>query len=270
MDDARWHAELYLRLIGARVRAQLEYRTSFFLDLIATFLINFVDFLAVVVLFAHLPRLGGWSLPEVAFFYGTANMAFAFSDLIVGHLDLLSPMIRTGSFDLLLIRPVGSLFQVLSADMALRRLARVLQGAVVLVYAISNLHTAWTPLRLAMLILMVCTGTAIYSCIWIIGVTIAFYTVETQEIVNAFTYGGSFLASYPVNIFSGWTRRLLAFVVPMAFVSYFPGLYVLHRPDPLHAPDILQFCGLPLVIVLVILARGTWQVGVRHYRSTGS
>ena len=266
----RWRAALYVHLIGARVRAQLQYRLSFALDLAGTCFITFVDFLAIVVLFAHLPRLAGWSLPEVAFFYAMATFSFGLTDLIVGHLDEFPRSIRTGAFDLFLVRPVGSLFLVVSSDLALRRIGKMIQATVILLYALGRLHITWTPVRVAMLITMIPTGVAIYSGVWIIAMTVTFWAVEAREVSNSFTYGGSFLASYPINIFGGWTRRLLAFVIPMAFVSYFPGLVVLGRPDPLGAPVFLQYATPVVAVALLLLAMQMWSIGVRHYRSTGS
>ncbi|MFW5689375.1 MAG: ABC-2 family transporter protein [Spirochaetota bacterium] len=39
-------------------------------------------------------------------------------------------------------------------------------------------------------------------------------------------------ASYPFEIFERWFRRVFTFVVPLAAVSYYPGLTLLARPDP--------------------------------------
>lgn len=270
LDDLQWRAGLYARLVGARIRSQMQYRISFALDTISGFCATFIDFLAILIIFAHLPRLAGWSLGEVAFFYGMANISFALADLVVGHLDLLSGMVRTGAFDLVLVRPVDALFQVLSSDFQLRRLGRVAQGVVVLLYALTATHIHWTAGRIVMLPLTILTGTVIYSAIWISATTVVFWTVEGREMSNAFTYGGSFLASYPVNIFSGWLRRILAFIIPMAFVCYFPGVYILNHPDPLHTPPILRFCAVPIALLLGLIAGRVWQIGVRHYRSTGS
>jgi ABC-2 type transport system permease protein len=270
VDNLSWRAGLYLHLIGARVRAQLQYRLSFILDLAGTGLITFIDFLAIVVLFAHLPRLEGWSLPEVAFFYATASFSFGLCDLLIGHLDEFPRSIRTGNFDLLLVRPVGSLFQVISSDLALRRIGKMIQATAILIFALGRLHITWTPGRVAMLIGMIPTGTAIYAGVWITAMSVTFWAVEAREVSNAFTYGGSFLASYPVNIFGGWTRRLLAFVIPMAFVSYFPGLAVLGRPDPLGTPAFLQYITPLVAVALLTFSTRVWLVGVRHYRSTGS
>lgn len=270
MVEIRWRTTLYLHLIGARIRAQLQYRLSFALDLLGAFFITFVDFLGIVILFAHLPRLAGWSLAEVAFFYGTANMSFALTDMIIGHFDLFPRMIRDGSFDLILVRPAGTLFQIIASDFALRRLGRVFQGVVVLGFALALLHLTWTLGRELMLGGMIVTGVIIYASIWIMAMTITYWAVGAREVVNSFTYGGSYLASYPINIFGGWLRRTLAFVIPMAFVSYFPGFYVIGHPDPLGTPPVLAFCTPLIALCLAVLAGRVWRFGVRHYRSTGS
>jgi ABC-2 type transport system permease protein len=270
VDELRWGAGLYVRLIGARVRAQLLYRTSLTLDVCGAFFFTFIDFAAVAVLFAHIRLLAGWSLRDVAFFYGIANVAFALSDMVVGHLDEFPRAIRTGSFDLLLVRPVPSLFQVIASDLALRRIGRVLQGCAVLIWALWRLPVLWTPLRVLLLVLTVTTGAVIYSSIWVIGATATFWIVEGREILNAFTYGGSTVASYPVNFFGGWTRRLLAFLVPMAFVSYFPGLYILGVADPLGTPRQLGLIAPAIALLLSMVAGAVWRTGIRHYRSTGS
>ena len=108
-----------------------------------------------------------------------------------------------------------------------------------------------------------------FSSIWVVGACIAFWTTDGGEFTNAFTYGGTFLAQYPVDIYSAWLRRFLAYVVPLAFVCYFPSLYVLGKPDPLGLPRLLDFAS-PLVALAAALAAGMiWRGAVRHYRSAG-
>src|SRR3954468_19016774 len=92
---------LYVRLVGAQVRSQLQYRLSFVLDVVGAFLISFLDFLAVLVIFHNVPTLSGWSVQEVAFLYAASSISFALTDLAIGHLDLFPRKIRDGSFDVL-------------------------------------------------------------------------------------------------------------------------------------------------------------------------
>ena len=269
MAEAVRLAGIYRRLIGAHVRSQLQYRTSLALQFVAVFIAAFLDFVVILVLFEQVPALGGWSVEEVAFLYGISAIAFALCDIAIGHLDLLSRMIREGTFDLVLVRPLGSLFQVAASDFALRRFAKLVQGIAVLGAAVANLDVDWTAGRVAMTALAIVSGAVIFAGVWIGLATVAFWIVDSIEFVNGFTYGGSFLTQYPVSIFGPWFRRLLAFVIPMAFVCYFPALYVLDKPDELGLPHELRYAS-PFVAALVVVAAGLlWRIAVRHYRSAG-
>jgi ABC-2 type transport system permease protein len=261
---------LYLRLVGAQVRSQLQYRLSFTLDALASFTNTFVDFLQILIIFHNIPQLDDWTLHEVAFLYGTTCLSFALVDMVVGHLDLFPRMIREGTFDLVLVRPRGSLFQVVAADFSLRKLGRAFQGVLVFAFALTGVDIDWDPGRIAMLAVMLVAGAAIFAAVWIAGATIAFWTVDGGEFTNAFTYGGNYLTQYPISIYSQWLRRFLVFVVPMAFVCYFPALYVLDKEDPLGFPRAFQFAS-PLVALAAAIAAGVvWTFAVRRYRSVGS
>jgi ABC-2 type transport system permease protein len=88
-------------------------------------------------------------------------------------------------------------------------------------------------------------------------------------LVNAFTYGGNFLSQYPVTIFGRWLRGLVIFVIPIAFVAYFPALYVLDRDDELGLPGWLRFASPAVAVAVAFAARLVWENAVRHYRSAG-
>ena len=261
---------LYRRLIGARVRSQLQYRVSFALDTVGMFMTSFLDFVAVLLIFHATPRLGEWSVHEVALLYGVSGLAFAFADLVVGHLDLFPQTIRDGSFDLVLLRPRGTLFQVIASDFHLRRVGKVAQSLAILVWALSTNSIDWDAGRIAMVPAMVLAGAAIYVAVWVFVICIVFWAVEGGETANAFTYGGQSLAQYPVDVYGSWLRRLLAYVIPMAFVAYFPALYVLGKADPLGLPSWLQFASPLAAAAAALAAAAMWRTAVRHYRSTGS
>ena len=99
----------------------------------------------------------------------------------------------------------------------------------------------WTAPRTLVLLVSIPSAIVIFSSIWVVGACIAFWTTDGGEFTNAFTYGGTAMAQYPFDIYATWLRRLLGFVVPLAFVCYFPALYVLGKPDPLDLPRVLDF-----------------------------
>ena len=260
---------IYLRLIGARARSQLEYRASLALQIVGSALLTLLDFVMILVLFENVPELDGWSVQEVALLYGIAGISFALTDLIVGHLDLFPQMIRDGTFDQILVRPLPSLLQVIASDFSLRRIGKVLQGVAVLTVALAAAEIDWTLGRAVMVPLAIVSGVLIYTGVWIALATIAFWIVDAIEFVNAFTYGGNFLSAYPITIFGRWLRNLVLFVIPIAFVAYFPALYILDRPDELGLPDGLRYASPFVAVLTVLVARVVWENAVRHYRSAG-
>jgi ABC-2 type transport system permease protein len=262
-------AGLYVRLVSARVRAQLQYRTSFALDVVSTALVSMLDFAVVLVLFHNVPQLGGWSLHEVALLYGIAGIAFAASDMLVGQLDGLSQMVRDGTFDLLLVRPRGTLLQVVTADFAIRRVGRILQAAAVLVWALAAVHVDWTIGRVIMLPVAILCGVVIFASVWVVFSCVIFIVIDGREASAAFTYGGSALTQYPMTVYGPWLRRLLGFLVPLAFVAFYPALYILNKPDPFGLPEVVRFAS-PIVGVAAVAVSGlVWQAAVRRYRSAG-
>jgi ABC-2 type transport system permease protein len=260
---------VWRRLVGAQIRSQYQYRASFALDMAGNFLISFIDFLAVLVIFHNVRRLGAWDVHEVAFLYAMSSISFALTDLLVGHFDQFPQKIRDGNFDILLVRPRGTLFQLIGSDFQMRRLGKAIQGALILAYVIGSLDIHWDAGRVAMLVLMIPAAIVIFGSVWTIGSCLAFWTTDGGEFTNAFTYGGNFLAQYPIDIFSSWLRRFLAYIVPLAFVCYFPSLYILDKRDPLGLPRWLEFSSPVVAIGAACVAGLAWRSAVRHYRSAG-
>ena len=140
---------------------------------------------------------------------------------------------------------------------------------IVLGYALPGAGVDWTPGRVLVFATMVPAGVVLFAAMWVGGLCVLFWTIEGTEFSNAFTYGGQYLTQYPIDIYSDWLRRFLAYLVPTAFVAYFPALYVLGKEDPLGLPSALQFCAPLIAVAAACLAGLTWRLAVRHYRSAG-
>ena len=258
---------IYRRLVGARIRGDLQYRTSFALFTLSQFFICFLDIIAIWIIFSHVPRLAGWSLAEVMFLYGTTNVSFNLADVFISQVEVLPMRIRMGTFDVFLIRPLGALFQLVTDEFALRRIGKVSQGILVLVIAIGALNVSWSAANVAVTVSMILAGAVIFGSIWVIAAGINFWTVETTGLANAFTYGGNFLTQYPIDVYATWMRRVFAYLVPVAFVNYFPALFVLGKQSDY---GLLRFASPLVAVAVAAIAALFWREAIRHYRSTGS
>jgi ABC-2 type transport system permease protein len=261
---------VYRQLVRARIRADWQYRTSFFLFLTSQAVVAIGDFAVIATIFTKVDVLAGWTGPEVALLFGLSGVSFGLGDLLISPVENASDRIKAGTFDQFLIRPVGVLWQLCAVDFAARRLGRSIQPLIVLVISLGLVDLEHPWLAVVAVPVTVISGMVIFSSIWIITSSVAFWTVETQEFANAFTYGGSLMTSYPVEAFGHWLQRIVVFVVPVAFVAYLPAAGLLGKPMPLGLPTAAAWSA-PLVAVLAALvARAVWGTALRHHRSTGS
>ena len=269
LGAVRRNVRLYRHLAGARARGDLQYRASLAMFTIGTLLVTGLDFASIAVLFGQVRSLAGWSLEEVAFLYGTSGVAFGLADMAVGSVDRVGERIRKGTFDTFLLRPAGSLLQLVTDEFALRRIGKVVQPALVLLVAVEVLEIEWTPSRCALLVATVVAGAVIAGSIWVTTASATFWTVEGREAANAVTYGGATMIQHPLPLY-GEVVRSLAFVVPLAFISYLPSLEVLDKADPLGVPAWLRYASPAVAAMSAGVATLAWRSAVRHHRSTGS
>jgi viologen exporter family transport system permease protein len=260
----RERIRLYVRYVAASVRGQMQYRASFLMLSAGSFLITGVEFLVLWALFARFGQIRGWTLPEVALLYGMVNVSFALAEAAGRGFDVFDQQVKSGDFDRLLLRPRSTAFQVAAQSLQMMRVGRLLQGLVVLVWATNALDVSWSPLTMGVLLASVLCGGCLFYGLFVLQATMSFWTIQTLEIMNTVTYGGVEAGQYPIAIYRPGFRRFFTFVIPLACVNYFPAMAILGRVGPLGY--LAPLAGPAFLIVALSL----WQVGVRHYRSTGS
>jgi len=268
----RFALNIYGRLIALQIRAQLQYRVAFLLETLAAALITSTFFGALALVFQRFGRLGGWTLGEVAFLWGLVEFAFGLMDLLFSGFDPgdFGQLIRRGSFDQLLLRPVNITVQVLGSKFIIRRLGRIAQGAAIFGLALALVELHWTPAKLLYLPLVLIGQVCFFGGLFIMGATITFWTVESIEVVNIFTYGGSEMITYPMHIYPDWLRRLFTYLIPAGLLNYYPALFFLDKPDPFQLPPFTPFLAPAAGVGTLIVALAFWRFGIRHYQSTGS
>ncbi len=270
MTQVRDDIELYLRLVRARLRAQLQYRGSFLMMVVVSFFGMASELVAVVILLGAFGNVAGWDVGEIALLYGLAGTAFGLSEMVGAGFDLFPATIRRGEFDQVLLRPASIFAQVMASDFQLRRISRIAQALVALVLAARWTTIDWTLTKALYLPLVIACGAVMFTSIFMLGATLCFWTVESIEMINSLTNGGTELSSYPMPIYHEMMQRLFTFVIPLAFVAYVPALYLLDRPEARDWPRWLPLLPPVAAVAIALVARVAWSFGVRHYRSTGS
>jgi len=260
---------LYLRFVSVCLRSKMQYRASFILLSAGQFFSLLLEFLAIWALFARFGSLRGWSLPEIALFYGVTHGSFGVAEIVGRGFDTFSDMIKSGDFDRFLVRPRSTTLQVAGREFD-GRIGRLVQSVAVFCWGLHALPITWTLAKAAILAAMVIGATCLFYGLFVLQATLSFWTVEGLEIMNAVTYGGTETAQYPLTIYRPWFRGIFTFLIPLACVNYLPaGLLFGGRHAALSAAPVLALC--PIAGALFLgFSLLCWRAGVRHYCSTGS
>ncbi len=261
---------MYGHLLRAQIRSQAAYRASFVLDLCTNALTPFIDVVVIVAMFRVTRSLGCFDAFEVLVMFGLASTAFCLADVAVGNIERIRVYVKMGLLDAVLVRPLSALGQLLAVDFTIRRITRLAITLGILGFAVHRAGVQWTPARVVLLVVTPLFGAMFFSAVFVAPATVAFWWIDSGEFANGFTYGGRDFTNYPATVFNGVFRRVFAYSLGFAFVSYYPSLGLLGRADPLGLPSWAAWCSPAVAIVAAALAALVWRSGVRHYRSTGS
>src|SRR4029079_9261132 len=119
----------------------------------------------------------------------------------------------------------------------------------------------WTASRVLLTVLMLVAATVIFVAVFVGLACIQFWTIDSAEVANAFTYGGNTVTSYPLSACPSEVRKAMTCVLRLAFVNWYPSLHVLGHEDPLGYPDWTQWLSPVVAAVLTALTLRVWQAG---------
>jgi ABC-2 type transport system permease protein len=263
---------LYLRLAAASVRANTRRPAFLAVRMLASGLIVAIEVAGVVLLLDRFGSIGGWRPAEVVLLFGLAftsqGLALTFGNCL--EADRVSELVRRGTFDQVLTRPVSPLGWVVASYVDTRFLGRMLAGAGAVAWAAGRAGVAWTPGRVGLAAMAVMCAGAIVFGVLLAAAGFTFVTVQGSEAVNVLVYGGTYLASYPLQIYGSALRFLFVWLVPLGLAIYVPALGVLGRQGPPGLPAWLAWLAVPAAGAFLAAGGLAWRGGIRHYVGTGS
>jgi ABC-2 type transport system permease protein len=256
---------LFLKLMSISMRAQMQYRASFFMLVFSYCFSTLVGIVGIWVLFDRFKLVEGWTFKEVCIIYGVVHMGFSIAECFARGLDKFDQMLIQGDFDRVLLRPAGTLIQVASSQVQLMRLGRFLQGFIVLVFGMQSLAIPLFSFQLLVILASIAGTACLFYGLIVLQGTLAFWTTESLEIMNIVSFGGVEACQYPITIYPKMFQVIFTYIIPLGCISYFPVATILGHEQ---SPFVLLF---PLGGVLfLILSCFLWRVGVLRYTSTGS
>jgi ABC-type uncharacterized transport system, permease component len=259
--------KLYFKYFSMHLRSAMQYKTSFFLTAIGQGMTTLFSFLSMYFLFNRFGSIKNYTFNQVLLCFSTIFISFALAECFGRGFDSFSGIISNGEFDRIMVRPQNEILQVIGTKIELTRVGRLVQALILFIYTVVTCGVVWRLDKLLTLTLMIVGGVCLFFGLFMIYAAICFFTLEGLEFMNIFTDGGRELAQYPLDIYKDWVLKFFTFVVPLAFINYYPFLYIIGKNRGYGVFYMLS----PVISALFLIPSYIlWRFGVRHYKSTGS
>lgn len=255
---------LYQAFFKASLVADLEYRLNFVFLVIAEFVWYSTQLILFEVLYRHTDIIGNWNLAQMrVFIFLVLFVDSIYMILWDPSFSSFTDNVRKGSLDLLLMKPINSMFMLSSQRISVSHLPCFFITGAGFIWALAQLPD-FNWLRLFWLVILIPSGLSVIFCgRFALNSTSIIFT--RADFLQYIWYSLFRLGLRPDAIYSGFVRIILIFVLPFAMVASIPARMLLEPPSYW-----MLAWGVVLPFVLFYLLRKYWAYCLRFYSSASS
>ncbi len=261
------HLKLIKYFSASSTQNEMAHRANFWTSLLHSLLNLGTGVLGMVVLFAQIETIHGWTLPSALVLLGVYLTVGALRNLFIGpSLDALAGMdgeMWTGRFDFTLLRPVDPQFLASFRYWHPLALIDLALGLGMLGVGVSQLHQSLTLLHtLAFLVTLTAGVTILYA------VLLAFSALVLWSPGFLFTWVFDALfqmARYPLGLYPGWLRLVLTWIVPVGAMTTVPAQALTSQLS-----TGMLIGSMALAVTFFASASALFRIGLRRYGSASS
>ncbi len=254
------YLQLFRVFFRTSIQTDMEYRADFFARIVASLLGMVTTLGGLSVVFQYTNTIRGWSLPHVVVLLAVYYLLNGLIEMFIApNMRQIMEQVRQGTLDFVLLKPVSAQFLATFRQVNIWRGVNVMLGVGLAVYSTGKLSLHIGFQQAFAFALTLTAGLMIVYAFWLILVTLTFWVTRLdnleQVMWQAFEAG-----RYPIDIYPGWLRGGLTYVIPVAFIITVPAEALAGRGGPLQVPTAV-FVGL----VMLTLSSLFWRFGLKHY-----
>lgn len=266
MRKAKRYLRLYRVLTVQFLKTIMQSKVDFLMGLLGFFLTQIMGIAFLYLVFEQIPDLSGWTLDQLIFIYGFAQIPRGIDHLFTDNIWLVSyRLVINGDFDRYMLRPMNIFFQVIAEKLQPDALGELLVGTILVAGCVAKGIVIVDGLHIALFFVSVLAGALIYTSIKLFFASLAFWVKVSGPFLQV-AYDMANFAKYPTEIYAKGIRFLITWVVPFAFVAYLPARFFLKA-------DISgRVVGIECAIAAVswCIAYAVFDRGTRVYESAGN
>lgn len=261
----KFYLDIYRKILLQDLKSKMSYRADFVISNIGMIVSNLVGFVTFYILFQNFPSINGWTMYEMLFLYGFSLVALTPVQCFFDNNWNLRYAVKTGDFIKYCFRPINIFFYYISEVFDVKGLGQLAFGLGTLIYAWSHLAIPVTVATVAQTLLFLFAASLFMIAIMNFAAATCFW-IQNSGYIMVIMFRFKDFAKYPASIFNSVFRIVFTFVIPIAFIAYYPSLVVL-RPNSV---PLLSWLSPVIGLIFFYLSYRFWLLGARKYDGTGS
>lgn len=267
MKTFKRYIRLYRVFIAQFFKTLMQSKSDFLLGLIGFFLTQATGIIFLYLVFQQIPMLNGWSLDQLIFIYGFAQIPRGIDHLFTDNIWIIAyRLIVNGEFDRYMLRPMNLFLQVIFETLQPDALGELTVGTLLIAISLSKKIVIVDGLHIFLFIISVIAGAFIYTAVKLFFASLSFWMKQSGPVLQV-AYDMANFCKYPTEIYSKPVRFVITYIIPFGFVAYLPASYFLK--DSVSA---LSTIGVECIISVVAfaLAYAVFIAGTKAYESAGN
>ncbi len=264
-NNLRFYFRIYRKILAQDLKSKMSYRSDFIISTIGMIATNVAGFVSFWILFRNFPSINGWNYYEMLFLYGFSLVSLTPVQCLFDNNWNLRIQVYSGDFIKYCFRPVNLFFYFQSEVFDIKGLGQLAFGIGTLIYSWIKIGLDFTPLMVIKMIIFLLTASLIMIALQNAAAATCFW-MQNSFFVLDLSLKFKDYAKYPITIFSPVFRFLFTFVIPIAFIAYYPSLVIL-RPNEI---PLLSWLSPIMGCLFFFISYKIWMHGAKNYSGTGS
>jgi ABC-2 type transport system permease protein len=261
----KFYTRIYFKILKQDLKSKMSYRADFIISIIGIIFTNLAGFVSFWIIFKNFPEINGWNYKEMLFLYGFSLIALTPVQCLFDNNWNLRGYVYSGDFIKYCFKPINLFFYFMSEVFDIKGLGQLAFGVATLAYAWNSLAIPFTFLVCVKLIIGLISASLFMIAITNISAASCFFLINSGYIM-ILTNKFKDYARYPITIFKGAFRLVFTFVIPIAFMAYYPSLDFLENKEPVFLTYFTPIYG----IIFFYISYKIWLIGATKYNGTGS
>lgn len=250
-------------------KARIEYRSNFFAGIVANFYSYFITYISIGILVGYFGNMNGWNYEEICLLYSVNLLTYAIAGMFFWTVMGIERDITDGNLDVLLIKPYGVIKQIVYTRFIDTFIGQIFVASIFSGASLIRLGKSFSFQEIFILVISIISGVMLQSGTMIFFGALSFWIKRSLPIGDLLFFDLRQFIQYPLSIFPSTIRWLLTFVLPWAFINYYPVMFFLDKYEN-NTQKILGEISPSIGWIVFVLSLWVFKKGLTKYNGSGS